>query len=66
MSNSQKIEENAVKMEDDKSTPSREKRQGFEDASGKMAKTGGLGDLCNQQSKLGAWCIRRNCALKGL
>lgn len=42
MSNSQKIEENAVKMEDDKSTPSREKRQGFEDASGKMAKTGGL------------------------
>lgn len=63
MSNSREIEDYAVKMEDDKSTPSREELVDgwflthIISASGKMAEMGDWGDLCAQQSKLGAWCV---------
>lgn len=61
-----------MKIEENKSTPSREKLArmygvgGFEDAPGKMAKIGGIWDeLCNQQDKLGACCTSRRYTVKG-
>lgn len=38
----------------------------FEEASGKMAKIGGIwNELCNQQDKFRAWCTSRKDTLKG-